>query len=275
MFQRMGKIYFGLLFGALMLLSSCGEYNRVLKSTDLDYKYAKAVEYYEAEQYNKAYPIFDELLTLYRGTAKAQDVYFYYSMTLFQQGDFILAAYHFKNFSKTFPNNKDADESAFMVAYCYYLESPSYSLDPSYTFKAINEFQLYINTHPRSTRIEECNLMMDELRSRLERKSYEIARQYYRTGHYQSAVVSFTNTLNTYPDTKYREEALYLKFDAAFRLAKNSVKDKQEQRLIEARTAVREYMDQYPEGEYVKTANNTLTDIAEYISELNKINSES
>ena len=86
---------------ASLLLASCGEYQEVLKSKDLDYKFTKAVEYYEAGDYNKSYPIFDELITLYRGTHKAQEVYFYYAHTLYMQRDFILAGYHFKNFYKT------------------------------------------------------------------------------------------------------------------------------------------------------------------------------
>ncbi|MDZ7849153.1 MAG: hypothetical protein U5L96_21880 [Owenweeksia sp.] len=49
---------------ALISLSACSEYQRVLKSTDSEYKFAKAKEYFEDEKYNKAYPIFDELLTV-------------------------------------------------------------------------------------------------------------------------------------------------------------------------------------------------------------------
>ena len=44
-----------------VVLTNCGEYQEVLKSKDLDYKFSKAVEYYDAGEYNKAYPIFDEL----------------------------------------------------------------------------------------------------------------------------------------------------------------------------------------------------------------------
>ena len=85
------------LVGVSLLLTSCGEYQEVLKSKDLDYKLSKAVEYYDAGEYNKAYPIFDELITLYRGTHKAQEVYFYYAHTLYKQRDYILAGYHLKN----------------------------------------------------------------------------------------------------------------------------------------------------------------------------------
>ena len=65
----MGKKFFTYILLAVMA-TSCGEYQEVLKSKDLDFKFGKAVEYYEAGEYNKAYPIFDELITLYRGTER-------------------------------------------------------------------------------------------------------------------------------------------------------------------------------------------------------------
>ena len=234
-----------------VMATSCGEYQEVLKSKDLDFKFEKAVEYYEAGEYNKAYPIFDELITLYRGTEKAQEVYFYYANTLYLQKDYILAGYHFKNFYKTFPQNEQADEAAYLTAYCYYLEAPTHSLDQAYTYKAINELQLFINTHPGSDKIDLCNEYMEDLRGRLEQKSYEIAKQYYKTRKYKAAMTAFTTTLSEYPDTPYREEAMYLKAKAAFKLAENSVAELQKERFIEANTALNDLEEIYPESEYL------------------------
>jgi outer membrane protein assembly factor BamD len=246
----MGKKIFTYLLLAV-LVTSCGEYQEVLKSKDLDFKFSKAVEYYDAGEYNKAYPIFDELITLYRGTQKAQEVYFYYANTLYLQKDYILAGYHFKNFYKTFPQNEQADEAAYLTAYCYYLEAPTHSLDQAYTYKAINELQLFINTHPGSERIEQCNEYMEDLRGRLELKSYEIAKQYYKTRKYKAAMTAFTTTLSEYPDTPFREEAMYLKAKAAFKLAENSVEELQKERFIEANTALNDLEEIFPESEYL------------------------
>ena len=229
-------------------MASCGEYQEVLKSKDLEYKFTKAVEYFDAGEYNKAFPLFDELMSLYRGTHKMQEVYFYYTYTLYKQKNYILAGYHFKNFYKTFPNDENADEAAYLTALCYYKEAPGYSLDQAYTYKAINELQLFINTHPGSDKIEECNGYIDELRARLERKSFEIAKQYYKTRNYKAAMTAFTTTLREYPDTPYREEAMYLKAVSAIKLAQNSVATLQEQRFIEARTAVNDFEQYFPDS---------------------------
>lgn len=263
----MGSRLIFLVFSALML-ASCSEYSKVLKSPDLDYKFKKAVEYYEDGKYAKAFPLFDELLTLYRGTAKAQDVYFYYANTHYNLKEYILAAYHFKNFYKTFPNHKDAEEAAFLTGYCYYLESPVYSLDQSYTYKAINELQLFVNTHPESPRVEECNVLIDELRGKLERKSYEVAKQYFHMELYQSAVVALNVTLDTYPDTEYREEAMYMRLVAAYNLAENSIEEKQLQRFREAMTAYNELLEFFPETSHKKQADKLFEETKSQISRI-------
>ncbi|MDX5326034.1 MAG: outer membrane protein assembly factor BamD [Bacteroidota bacterium] len=258
-----------LLLGALIILSSCGEYQKVLKSSDLEYKFQAAKKYYEQQKYEKAYPIFDELLTLYRGTLKAEEVYFYYASTLYGMHDYYLAAYHYKTFYETFPSSQWAEEAAYQSAYCYYLESPTYSLDQANTYKAMNEFQLFINRYPRSEKIPICNDRLDELRAKLERKSFEIARQYYRTENYQAAVQAVENTLNDFPDTEYREEAMFIKLDAAFKLADNSILGKKEQRFKEAITAYYDFTALYPNSNMRKAADRIFEQTKQQLQQFN------
>lgn len=257
-------------FGLLLVfnLVSCNEYQKVLKSPNVDYKYKKAIEYYEAGEYEKAYPLFDELLVLYRGSEKAADVYYYYAMSSFEIKDFILAAYHFKNFAKTFPNHPKTEMAYYMVGFCHYLESPEFSLDQDYTFKAINDLQLFANLYPSSDMLLSANELIEELRGKLERKSYERALQYFNMEYYQSAVVSFNNVIDDYPDTEYREEAMFRKCIAAFRLAENSISEKQLQRYIESRTAYIEFKEYFPESDYVKTLDKVFVNINPVINEL-------
>ena len=63
-----------LLLTVTITLLSCSEYNKVLKSRDLEYKSEKAKEYYEKKEYTKAIALLEELKTFYRGTAKAEEI---------------------------------------------------------------------------------------------------------------------------------------------------------------------------------------------------------
>ena len=55
------------------VLTSCGEYNKVLKSTDYEYKYEAAKSYFGKGQNTKAATILEELITIMKGTDKAEE----------------------------------------------------------------------------------------------------------------------------------------------------------------------------------------------------------
>ena len=87
--------YFILLVLSFLLVGTACKYQKILKSTDLNLKYEMAVKYYEKKDYSRAFPLFEELLNLYKGTAKAQDIYYYYAMCNYGLDDYALASYHF------------------------------------------------------------------------------------------------------------------------------------------------------------------------------------
>lgn len=262
------RTFLPVLFFALFAIGGCSEYQKVLKSSDSDYKFKKAKEYFEDEKYAKAYPLFDELLTLYRGSTQAEEVYYYLALTHFHLKEYILSAYHFKNFVKTFPKSKYAEEAMFLTGYSYYKESPNFSLEQSFTFKAINQLQLFVNTYRNSPRLEECNQLIMELRQKLEKKAYTNAKQYYTIGHYQSASIALANMVADFPDTKYREEVMYLIVKSRYELARFSIESKQLQRYIETRTAAEQFEEAFPASKKVTETREILATVNEQINQM-------
>jgi outer membrane protein assembly factor BamD len=250
-----GKVRFILILAGIALLSSCSQYRKMTKTKDIDAKLDYAIKLYKKGDYYKALPLLEELITVYRGTKKAEQTYYYYSYTNYQLEDYQTAAYDFDNYVKTFPNSEYAEECAFMKAYCYYQDSPNYSLDQTSTVKAINEFQLFIDQHLYSSRIAECNRLIDELRLKLETKDYENAKLYYHMEDYKAALTSFENLLNGFPSTKYREETMFLIVKSSYLLAENSIASKKNDRYNFALTAYGEFALAYPESKYAKEAN--------------------
>ncbi|MFM1930934.1 MAG: hypothetical protein RL226_237, partial [Bacteroidota bacterium] len=201
----------GLFFVLIALFSfSCGEYNKVLKSNDVNYKYEKAVEYFNDDRCMQALPIFEELIGLVRGSQLSEGVYYYYAKCHYCIGDYYLANYYFNNFAKTFVYSPHAEECQFMAAMCSYNLSPEYTLDQTDTRLAINEMQLFMDKYPDSAKRDTCNLLIAELNSKLERKSFEIARLYEKTQNYKSAVLALNNALKEYPNSPYKEEMMFL-----------------------------------------------------------------
>jgi outer membrane protein assembly factor BamD len=213
-----------------LLLTQCGDYNSVLRSKDMGYKFTKAKEYYDNLDYHKSIPLFNELLTHYRGQDSSEVVYYYYAYSHYGMGDFVGASYHFKNFTENFYNSIHLEECYFMHALCEYKVSLPYYLDQTSTKAAIEKMQLFINLFPESKRIPECNAYIDELRAKLQKKAYESSLLFFKMGDYVSAVSSFKNTIRDYPDLKNKEEAEYMVVQSSYLLAKLSIESKQKER---------------------------------------------
>ena len=251
----MKKILIPILF--FLLLASCSKYQKILKSTDLNLKFEKAVAYYEKDDFNRALPLLEELSTAFRGSAKAEEVNYYYAYCHYSLGEHLMASYLFDTYTQTFPSGRHTEECQYMTAYCYYLESPIYKLDSKNTYKAINQLQLFTNLYPKSERVKECNNLMDELREKLAKKAFHNANQYYITEYHKSAIIAFKNVLIDFPGSKYEEEIYFLIIESSFQLAKKSIITKKQERLESTIDAYQEFAEKYPESNFIKQANST------------------
>lgn len=247
--------------GMCVMLVSCSGYNKLLKSSDLELKYKKALEYYGNEKYFKAYPLIEELVTIYRGTARAEELYYMYAYTDYFLEDYLLASHRFSQFVKTFPTSKYVEECEYMSAYCHYLMSPEFSLDQENTYLALTELQLFINRNPNSSRIDTCNTLIDELEYKLEQKAYESAKQYFRMDNFKASITTFENLLLDYPDTEYREEAYFTIFKAHYLLFKKSVEAKKLERIDSAIKSYITFVDRFPKSIHVREAESIYTEL--------------
>lgn len=116
----------------------------------METKYQAAVSYYQSKDYFRALQLFEELVTIYRGSEKGELSLYYFAKCHYNTKDYISAAYYFENFTKTYGTSIYAEECAYLVAYCNYLDSPINSLDQSNTMESLKQFQLFANRYPKS-----------------------------------------------------------------------------------------------------------------------------
>ena len=255
MFKKQNALLGGVLLLLVIALGSCkSKFEKLKASNDNAKKYQEALKYYNKKDYSRALELFDDLVQRYRGRAEAEDLFYYYAYTNYKLKDYTSARYHFKVFADTYPNSSRTEECRFMSAYCYYLDSPIFSLDQENTQKAIDAMQLFINLYPKSTRVAEASKFIQNLRDKLEEKSYTNSKLYLTIGDYQSAVIAFGNTLRDYPDTKYAEEMEFLTIKAQYLYAKNSFEIKQEDRYNTAIGFYQQFIQKYPNSKYLNEA---------------------
>ncbi len=216
---------------ACFVLAGCNGYNKLLNGNDYDAKYAAAMQYYNEENYSRAAQLFENLTLYYRGKENAENIAWYYGMSLMQEKDYFTAGYQFKRYAKQFPYSEKLEDAIYYSAWCKYMDSPDYNLDQTSTKEAIEEFETFVERWPRSVRVPEVNSCLDELRKKLIRKDYEMAYGYWFIEEYHAAYESFKQFLNNYPEASQREDAMYYMRESSYRYAINRREDKMYERL--------------------------------------------
>lgn len=271
MFMKMRIFGLGLVL-LVGLLSSCGDFNKIVKSTDYEFKYKKAIELYEEGEFIKAGTLFQGLVTIYRGTSRADKIYYYYAKSMMGQKDFMMAGHYLNTLIKEFPTSEYVEEAQFMYGYCYYMQSPKPRLEQGVTTKAIDALQLYINLYPYNDKVEECNRLISDLEEKLVTKSYYTAKLYFDFESYKAAIVALNNSLKDYPDSKYREELMFMLLKSKYLLAVRSVEEKKEERLTFALDEYFAFVDEFPESKYIKEVekyHETTAKLLNYKEEIN------
>ena len=92
-----------------------------------------------------------------------------------------------------------------------------------------------------------------------------IAYTYYKIGRHKSAIVALRNALRTYPDSKYREQIMYLIVDSGYQLASNSIADKQTDRYLAMLDSYLSFREEFPESKYMKKVEKMAAEARDYL----------
>lgn len=250
---------------AAFLTGSCGEYEKLLKSTDYDLKKEKAKEYYDEGQYVKASELLSQILPRFRASAEAEELNWINAMSYYGMKDYYMAGSYFKQFIEQFPFGEHAEEANFLAAYCDYKISPRPELDQEYTRTAIEGFRLFVTRYPNSERVPEAKALITELEEKLVEKSYLSARLYYDMKNYKAAITALENSLKEYANTKYREEMMFLKLNSLFNYAERSFPARQRERFQDTLDEYYSFMEEFPESKFSREVSNIFEKTSNFL----------
>ncbi len=249
------------LFVLLVALSfaSCSEYNKLLKSTDYELKYEYAKKYFEEKKYTKAYTLLEDVVTMFKGTDRAEEALYLLAQSYFGAQDYTTASMYFNTYYNNYPNGEYTELARFYSGYSYYLDSPEAKLDQKGTYKAIEEFQLFMEYFPRSEKVAEAEKMIVELQDKLAEKEYLNAKLYYNLGdylgnNYESAVITARNAMRDYPYSRFTEDLMFLILQSRYEEARRSVIEKQEERYRDVIDEYYTFINDHADSKHAKEA---------------------
>ena len=264
------------------VFTSCGQYNKLLKSADTDYQYEAAKEYFGSGKFSKASSLLEDLVTVMKGTDRAEESLYMLGMTYYNQTDYQTASHYFTTYYNTYPRGIYTESARYYSGKALFLDTPEPRLDQSGTYKAIQELQLFLEYFPSSARHEEVQQMIFDLQDKLVIKDYMAAKLYYDLGDYSgnftytttgnnylAAIVTAQNALKDYPYTKMREDLSILVLRAKYDMAKQSVIEKKPERMRDAIDEYYSFINEFPETKYKKEVDAIFKDASKYVGNLN------
>ncbi|MGA0384445.1 MAG: outer membrane protein assembly factor BamD [Flavobacteriaceae bacterium] len=261
----------------LMLLTSCSEYQQVLKNNDLTEMYELANRYYQEEEFVKAKRLYELIAPKYAGRPQGERLSFFFADAQFKTKAYYLSSYQFERFIKAYPNSDKREEASFLEAESYYHMSPRFSLDQTDTDKALEKLQNFINNYPNSEYFNRANERVQELKIKKERKAFEIAKQYDNLGEFNlpvlfSAIKSLNNFIIEYPGSIFREEALFIRIKSATVLAENSTSNRMMERYEEALDYYKDFRRYYERSKFDKEVEYYYSKIQSGLEFVNSLN---
>ena len=257
---------------ALIVLCSCGEYQRVQKSNDYNYKFEYAKRAYEQKKYVQAATLLQDCISVFKGSDKAEESLYLLAMSNYENRDYATAGVYFKSYYTRYPKGKYAEDSRFYSGYGYYLESPDPQLDQTDTMKAIEELQGFIDYFPRSDRVNIAQNAIFELQDKLTLKQLQNAQLYYNLGNYmgnnyQSAIIVAKNAIKDYPYSKYKEDLELLVLKSRYQEAANSIEERKADRFRDVIDEYYSFINNYPDTKNRDEADNILKIARRYVKE--------
>lgn len=242
----------------LLILGACSSYNRVLKSDDYTEKFVMANTLYDKGQFDRSVALYEQVYQRMPKSSEGEVAYYRLGKAFYAEEDWYMASYYLSAFSSRFPFSPKCEETLFLSALCAVQNSPEPSLDQSETEAALNELQNFVTRYPESAWMDTCNLVMDQLRFKLETKDVLSIRLYAKTENYRAATVAAESFLESYPISGYREEVSAILLRNSYLLTVNSIESKLEERIKKTRERYTIFLAEFPESTYLREFDNYL-----------------
>ena len=261
-----------ILLFVVAVFSSCGDYQRLLKSRDPEEKYQAALRYFNNKQYVKSQTLLDDVSSYYKGTERSEDILAYLARSYMGQKSYESATDYYQAYIRNYPKGKYAAEAYFQVGHCQYLDSPDARLDQRITQNAIDAFNQFVELYPESPYAEQAYSEMSEMYDKLALKELKSAQLYYNLGsylgnNYLSCEIVAKNALRNYPSNKYQEDFSWLILEAKYQQMVNSFEDKKLERARDAQDEYYNFTTEYPTSKHRKEADRMMLQIRKITKE--------
>lgn len=208
-------LFFPIFLSATLLVGCAGSGDNKKSHTQFCHeKYEKAEEMFKNGKYGRVQEKLEDILSLCAGTGYMEKSQFLLAESYFNLEEWIEARGEYGSFVMNFPGSPFAETAMFRKAVSSFNMEYKVTLDESSTTTAMKDFERYLDNYPETPLRDSVNYYYALLVERMAEKEFLTARLYMRMGKPQATVIYLKEFLETYPNSKRRQESLFMITDA-------------------------------------------------------------
>ena len=195
---------FAIFFSFSIIFYGCSS-NKFIRDIDYEAEFEKGKLALSNKKYVRAQDHFNTVVIGASHTELGDDALFYLGETYYYMGDKLLAIAEYDRLIRRMSFSPYVEKARYRICESYVILSPKYFRDQTYSEKAIEKLQEFIDDYPNSDKREEAQSNIKILRNKLSRKVYDIL--YIKMEEYKSALIAFKQVVDLYYDSEYNELA--------------------------------------------------------------------
>tara|TARA_B100001079_G_C16392311_1_gene507456 strand:+ start:1004 stop:1765 length:762 start_codon:yes stop_codon:yes gene_type:complete len=197
---------FAIFFSFSIIFYGCSS-NKFIRDIDYDAEFEKGKLALSNKKYVRAQDHFNTVVIGASHTELGDDALFYLGETYYYMGDRLLAIAEYDRLIRRMSFSPYVEKARYRICESYVILSPKYFRDQTYSEKAIEKLQEFIDDYPNSDKREEAQNNIKILRNKLSRKAYDTGILYIKMEEYTSALIAFKQVVDLYYDSEYNELA--------------------------------------------------------------------
>ncbi len=230
--------------------TGCGKY-KIKPNISTEERMKIAEKMFKDGDYLDARTQFHIIILNSPGGSLSDKAQFYYAECHFKIKEYILAIAEYEKLIRIYANSEYVDDAQYMIGLSYYKLSPKAGLDQTYTEKAVEEFQKFLEDYSGSPLAGQVTENMQKCREKIAQKNFKNGESYRKRSFFRSAIIYYNYVLDNYYDTKYAEKSHWAKAECYRRIGD----------LEQAEKLYKLYLEKYPKSSRVDEARNQLSSL--------------
>ncbi len=195
----------------LSLSSGCGWFGKKKADKPPDVLAQEGAQKMKTGKYEDAVEAYEKIRDRYPYSQEAMQAELKVADAKYYNKKYDEALQDYKTFEKLHPTNPLVPYVIYQQGLCYYRQRATIDRDPTYTYKALQEFRRLKQRYPNYEKISKAEDYMANCQKALADHEFYVGEFYYKTKHYQAALDRFSVIEQEYPDypkmTKVKEYA--------------------------------------------------------------------